>query len=350
MFGPSIFCASEMFSRSAHSACACAPLPATSASATIPSSSADSSADFDRRGQRRPGRAVVRLDQQVPAMAGQRVGQGGKMRTAQRQRLGADRLEAGEAVGQRAPHPAQQRDGLPRRIDRRERRDLHRGHREQLQGRGGDQPQRALGADEQLLQVVAGVVLAQAAQRGQDAAVGQHHLEPEHQVAHVAEAQHRGAAGIGRQVAADGAASFRRQRQREPEAGGGRGVLHRCQRRAGLDGDRRVGRVERAHRVHPRQRDDDGGAGGVRRGAAAQAGVAPLRHDRRAGVGAGTHDCGDLGRRRRAHDRQRPPAKASAPVGEPGGRIGVVRQHVPGADGGGEARKEGCAIFHHGPR
>ena len=47
----------------------------------------------------------------------------------------------------------------------------------------------------------------------------------------------------------------------------------------------------------------------MRRRAAAQPRVAALRHDRDAGVGAGAHDRGDLGRRRRAHDRQRPPRK-----------------------------------------
>ena len=47
--------------------------------------------------------------------------------------------------------------------------------------RGGDDAERALGADEELLQVVAGVVLAQRPQPVPDAAVGQHHLEPEHQ-------------------------------------------------------------------------------------------------------------------------------------------------------------------------
>ncbi len=46
-------------------------------------------------------------------------------------------------------------------------------------------------ADEELLQVVAGVVLAQAAQPVPDAAVGEHHFEPEHEVARIAIAQHR---------------------------------------------------------------------------------------------------------------------------------------------------------------
>ena len=67
----------------------------------------------------------------------------------------------------------------------------------------GDHAERALGADEQLGQVVAGVVLAEPAQPVPDAAVGQHDLEAEHQLAGHAVAQHRGAAGVGGEVAAD---------------------------------------------------------------------------------------------------------------------------------------------------
>ena len=44
--------------------------------------------------------------------------------------------------------------------------------REQFQRRGGDDPERALGADEEVLQVVAGVVLAQLRERVDDAPVG----------------------------------------------------------------------------------------------------------------------------------------------------------------------------------
>ena len=87
-------------------------------------------------------------------------------------------------------------------------------------------PERALGADEELLQVVAGVVLAQRPQPVPHPAVGQHHLEPEHQVAHHAVAQHRRAAGVGREVAADGAGALGAERQREQPARGRGGVLH----------------------------------------------------------------------------------------------------------------------------
>ena len=64
------------------------------------------------------------------------------------------------------------------------------------------------------LQVVAGVVLLQLVEVVQDAAVGQHHLEAERMRARDAVGQRRGAAGVGREVAADGAASLRRQQLR----------------------------------------------------------------------------------------------------------------------------------------
>ncbi len=49
--------------------------------------------------------------------------------------------------------------------------------REQLDRRRGDDAERALAADKQMLQVVARIVLAQAAQPVPDAAVGQHDLD-----------------------------------------------------------------------------------------------------------------------------------------------------------------------------
>ena len=57
----------------------------------------------------------------------------------------------------------------------------------------------------------------------QHAAVGQHHLEAERMRARDAVSERRGAAGIGGEIAADGAASFRRQQLRiQPvDRGGG---------------------------------------------------------------------------------------------------------------------------------
>ena len=93
-----------------------------------------------------------------------------------------------------------------RRGKRRQRR--HRGHhggrpRMQLQRRRRDDRQRPFAADEEIAQVVAGVVLAQARKAVPDAAFGSDGLEAEAQLARVAVAQHLRAAGVGREVAAD---------------------------------------------------------------------------------------------------------------------------------------------------
>jgi hypothetical protein len=86
-----------------------------------------------------------------------------------------------------------------------------RGSGKELQHGRGDDAQRSLGADEQVLQVVAGVVLAQAAQAIPDLAARQHHFEAQRQFARVAVAQHLHAAGVGGQIAADLTASLGRQ-------------------------------------------------------------------------------------------------------------------------------------------
>ncbi|MNN04716.1 hypothetical protein D3C81_1174460 [compost metagenome] len=77
------------------------------------------------------------------------------------------------------------------------------GAREQPQRRRRDHAQRAFRADQQLLQVVAGVVLAQRAQAVEHLAVGQHGFDAQYQFARHAIAHHVDAAGIGGQVAAD---------------------------------------------------------------------------------------------------------------------------------------------------
>ena len=105
---------------------------------------------------------------------------------------------------------------------------------EQPQRSGGDDSERAFRADEQVFDVVAGVVLAQLAQRVDDPPVGQDRLDAGHEVARIAVGDHRHAAGVGRHVAADGAGSFRGERQRKQPVGGERGGLRLGQRHARL--------------------------------------------------------------------------------------------------------------------
>ncbi len=101
----------------------------------------------------------------------------------------------------------------------------------QLQHGGGDDAQRAFRADEQVLQVVAGVVLAQAAQAVPHAPVRQHDFQPEHQVARIAVAQHIDAARIGGKIAAD-LAELLRGGQAQREKAVVRSRPHRARRRA----------------------------------------------------------------------------------------------------------------------
>src|SRR6516164_4758622 len=85
----------------------------------------------------------------------------------------------------------------------------------ELDRRGGDDAQGALTADKELLQIVTGIVLAQRPQPVPDAPVRQYDLEAQSQLAGVAIAQHRDAAGVSRQIAADLAAPLRTKAQRE---------------------------------------------------------------------------------------------------------------------------------------
>ncbi len=203
---------------------------------------------------------------------------------------------------------------------------------EQLEGGGGDDAQRTFGADQQLLEVVAGVVLAQAGQTVQHAAVGQHRLQAQGQLAHRPVAQHRHAAGIGGQVAADLAAAFRGQRQRKQPAHAGGGVLHLRQRAAGFGGQRVVVGVHRAQRLHAVQLDNQRAAAVVRGGGAAVRGITALRHDWRASGHAGAHQRGHFGGAAGAGDGLGAATVAPAPIQTGGGQGVGVGDQMAGAD------------------
>ena len=119
----------------------------------------------------------------------------------------------------------QQFDSGRRRIqpDHRRRATAHDG--EQFQGRGCNHTQGALGPDQQLLQVVAGIVLAEPFEAVEDLAVRHHGLNAEDQIAHHAVAEHGGAAGIGRNDPADGGRAFGGEAEREKPVSGGGGLL-----------------------------------------------------------------------------------------------------------------------------
>ena len=111
----------------------------------------------------------------------------------------------------------------------------------------GDDAQRAFAADEQVAQVVAGVVPCAGPDRPSHTAVGRDHLQPQAQLARIAEAQHLGAAGVGRQVAADGAAAFGGQVAQNSRAGIRRGLPQPPVARSRLRPSGQVGAVDVAH-------------------------------------------------------------------------------------------------------
>ncbi len=231
--------------------------------------------------QVRVGSAVAQLHQHRPRAARQRVANLRAMGEHGVDAVARKEFEGGEPVAAGVAQVAEQFHGAlrVRHFDPRGRRCG--GPRMQLQHGRGNDAQRALGADEKLLQVVAGVVLAQGAQPVPQAPVGQHRFQPEHLVARVAVAQHVDAARIGREVAADLAAAFGAERKGEQAVRLRRRALHVGEHAAGLDGDGVVERVQFADAVHARERKHDFRARAGRHRAAAQPGIAALRNDRR---------------------------------------------------------------------
>ncbi|KAG1200099.1 hypothetical protein G6F35_012438 [Rhizopus arrhizus] len=189
----------------------------------------------------------------------------------------------------------------------------HIGAREQAQRHRRDHAQRAFGADQQLLQVVAGVVFAQRAQAVEDLARGQHGLQAQHQFARHAVAHHVHAAGVGGDVAADLAGVFRRQAQRQQAPGVLRRAAQVAQDGAGF-GHHRVGyRVDGTHGVHAVQAKHHVFRAAIRRGATAQAGIAAARHHRHALLLAQGQAGGDLRSGARTHDGLRVAVTVSGP-------------------------------------
>ena len=259
--------------------------------------------------------------------------------------LAHDQFEAGDrAAGARL----RQMQELERRRGRghADKGGLHRARtRKQLEHRRGDDAERAFSADEDVPQVVAGVVLFQLLQQRQDAPIGQHHFQPEHQVARDAVSQRAGAAGIGREVAADGAASLGAERQREQPVDIGRGFLRLGQHHAGLAGHGVGGRIDLADLVETGEREDQFAV--ERNLSADQAGIAALRHQRRTGL------VGELEDRRYFADRAGPQQHRGTAVIEAAAFYQERRERrrigdgVFLADDGCKARQQvggGCAV------
>ena len=116
-------------------------------------------------------------------------------------------------------------------------------------------------------------------------------------------AKRRGAAGIGREIAADGAGAFRRQQLRIEPVDFGRRLAGALQGDAGFHGDRVRGRVDLADAVEPVHREHDLVV--MRDLAADEAGIAALRHDRGLGLVGEFQDRRDFGDRARPQHHRR---------------------------------------------
>ena len=246
--------------------------------------------------------------------------------------------------GQARAHGGQQRGGLLERRQRDERRDAagQPGHEPPAHAR--DDAQGALAADQQRREVVARVVLQQ---RGpvDDRPVGEDRLQPGDARADRPVAHRVRAAGVGGDEAADGGAVAPAEVDAGVEAGVARVGLQRG------EGDARPGLDLRGRAVDGPQVGEARGAeddlAAARHARADHAGVAALRHDRRAVRAAGGEHGDDLGGVRRPHHGARPAVVAPRPVDLEGRAEVVVGQHVGGAEGGGEILHEAVGHSRH---
>ena len=165
----------------------------------------------------------------------------------------------------------------------------------------GDDAERALAADEEPRQVVAGRRLARAPAGGDHAAVGGDDGQPDHVLAHRAVADRVGAGGARGRHPAD--RRVRARVDREEEAGALQVGVELLARHARLHAAVEVLGVHLEHAVHPR---------GVERHAAVDRGDVALERgadaegdDRHAGGRAGADDVGHLLVRLREHDEVR---------------------------------------------
>ena len=147
------------------------------------------------------------------------------------------------------------------------------GHGELRKNRGqhrparrlGDQAQRGLRDDSQhpfragenADEVEAGLILMQAAAGAQDFATGQHDLQPEDVITGDAVLQTARTAGVGGDVATDGAILQRGRIRRVFPPDGMRGGLQVSRDYAGLDDGHAILRMQPEHAVHPGCGEDD---------------------------------------------------------------------------------------------
>ena len=261
--------------------------------------------------------------------------------------------EAGHVLEGRQPpvgagaQPLEQGERRPRRGQPDEADGLREGPGEQLQGRRGDDAERPLRADEEVLEVVARIVLAQGLEPVPDPPVGEHDFEPEHEVAGIAVGEHGEPPGIGGQPAADPRRALRRPGEREQHARGLGRRLHVGQDHAGLHRHRGPERIDGAQPGEAVQGEHDPAEGHA---AADEAGIAPLGHHRHPRRGAGLHGEGDFLGRARGDDGERVAAIEPARLDEVRRqirRIGAdMARAQPLGECGEKASWESAGVWH----
>ena len=204
MLRPSCVCASEISSRSAHSDRRCAVDCAITASLARPVSIACAAQRFEQAAGVRFVLVVADLEQNVlraPIRKGRGVA--GIVALDQRQAQIVEALERRQCRSANGAGGLQQVQRCGQCGHSKQGGRLGAWQRVGLQAGCSDDAKRALGADEKVAQVVAGVVLAQAAQPVPDFAVWQHDFESKAKLARVAVAQDLHTTGVGAEVAAD---------------------------------------------------------------------------------------------------------------------------------------------------
>ena len=172
--------------------------------------------------------------------------------------------------------------------------------RPQLERRLHHDAERAVGADEQLGQIVARHVLHDLAAPAHDAAVGRDDGDADEEIAHGAVQMTSRAGRVGGDEPADGGALGLGRIEREPLPACAQRRLQRLQRQTGLRRHREIAGLVLDEAIEPLEREHDPDARGRRpdrrRGAAA-----PRGH-RHLGRGGLLHDGADLADGARQHD------------------------------------------------
>ncbi|KPX73602.1 Uncharacterized protein ALO35_00684 [Pseudomonas amygdali pv. lachrymans] len=201
--------------------------------------------------------------------------------TQQRKTIGAEQLESRQPSAKAGAGVRQKGNRIGQGVKRQKGNCLSLGQRKKLQRRSGDDTQRAFAANEQIPQVITGIVLAQTTQAIPYFALGGNHLKPQRQLAHVAVAQHRIASCVGAQVAPDSATALRAQAQRKQTIRLPGCILQILQDAARFDRQGVIVSVDFAHLIHAIQQQQHRPTTGVGCRSAHQTGITALHHHRR---------------------------------------------------------------------